>query len=36
MTTRTITAKSKVTVKRELLQHLGVGPREKVEVDRSC
>jgi len=34
MTTLTITAKGQVTLKQELLQHLGVGPGEKVEADK--
>ena len=34
MTTLTITAKGQVTLKRELLNHLGVGPGEKVEIDK--
>jgi len=33
MPTLTITAKGQVTLKKELLQHLGVKPGEKVEVD---
>ncbi len=33
MTTLTITAKGQVTLKKELLQHLGVKPGQKVEVD---
>ena len=33
MTTLTITAKGQVTLKQELLKHLGVGPGEKVEAD---
>jgi len=33
MTTLTITAKGQVTLKKELLQHLGVKPGEKVEVN---
>lgn len=33
MTTLTITAKQ-VTLKRDLLRHLGVGPGEKVEIDK--
>ena len=33
MTTLTVTAKGQVTLKKELLQHLGVRPGEKVEVD---
>lgn len=33
MTTLTITAKGQVTLKKELLQHLGVQPGQKIEVD---
>jgi len=33
VTTLTITAKGQVTLKQELLKHLGVSPGEKVEVD---
>lgn len=33
MTTLTVTAKGQVTLKKELLQHLGVKPGQKVEVD---
>lgn len=33
MTTLTITAKGQVTLKKELLRHLGVGPGQKVEVE---
>jgi bifunctional DNA-binding transcriptional regulator/antitoxin component of YhaV-PrlF toxin-antitoxin module len=33
MTTLTITAKGQVTLKRELLQHLGVGPGEQIAID---
>jgi len=33
MTTLTITAKGQVTLKRDLLQHLGVGPGDQVVVD---
>jgi hypothetical protein len=32
MTTLTVTAKGQVTLKREFLEHLGVGPGQKVEV----
>ncbi len=31
--TLTITAKGQVTLKKEVLDHLGVGPGDKVEVD---
>lgn len=34
MTTLTVTAKGQVTLKRELLQHLGIGPGQQIEVDR--
>ena len=34
MTTLTVTAKGQVTLKKELLQHLGVKPGQKIEVDR--
>ena len=34
MTTLTITAKGQVTLKQDLLKHLGVGPGEKVEADK--
>ena len=34
MTTLTITTKGQVTLKQSLLQHLGVGPGEKVEVEK--
>lgn len=33
MTTLTITAKGQVTFKQGLLQHLGVGPGQKIEVE---
>ena len=33
MTTLTVTAKGQVTLKKELLKHLGVKPGQKVEVD---
>lgn len=33
MTTLTITAKGQVTLKKELLQHLGVKPGQKIEVE---
>lgn len=33
MTTLTVTAKGQVTLKKELLQHLGVTPGQKIEVD---
>jgi len=34
MTTLTITAKGQVTLKQELLKHLGVGPGERVQADK--
>ena len=34
MTKLTITAKGQVTLRQELLRHLGVGPGEKVEADQ--
>ena len=34
MTTLTITAKGQVTLKQELLKHLGVGPGEKIQADK--
>ena len=33
MATLTVTAKGQVTLKKELLQHLGVKPGQKIEVD---
>ncbi|WP_163265939.1 AbrB/MazE/SpoVT family DNA-binding domain-containing protein [Chelativorans alearense] len=33
MTTLTVTSKGQVTLKKELLQHLGVKPGQKIEVD---
>lgn len=33
MTTLTVTAKGQVTLKKELLQHLGVKPGQKIEVE---
>jgi AbrB family looped-hinge helix DNA binding protein len=33
MTTLTVTAKGQVTLKKELLKHLGVQPGEKIEID---
>ncbi len=32
-TTLTVTAKGQVTLRKEVLQHLGVGPGQQVEVD---
>ena len=32
-TTLTVTAKGQVTLRKEVLRHLGVGPGQKVEVD---
>lgn len=34
MTTLTITTKGQVTLKRDLLKHLGVVPGEKIEADK--
>ena len=34
MTTLTITAKGQVTLKQSLLKHMGVGPGQKIEVDK--
>ena len=34
MTTLTITAKGEVTLKQELLKHLGVSPGEKIRADK--
>ena len=33
MPTLTVTAKGQVTLRKELLQHLGVGPGDKLELD---
>ena len=33
MTTLTVTAKGQITLKKELLQHLGVQPGQKIEAD---
>ena len=33
MTTLTVTAKGQVTLRKELLEHRGVGPGEKIVVD---
>ena len=34
MTTLTVTSKGQITLKRDLLKHLGVGPGEKIEADK--
>ncbi|MDX1253078.1 MAG: AbrB/MazE/SpoVT family DNA-binding domain-containing protein [Gammaproteobacteria bacterium] len=34
MSTLTITAKGQVTLKQDLLNHLGVGPGQKIEIDK--
>jgi bifunctional DNA-binding transcriptional regulator/antitoxin component of YhaV-PrlF toxin-antitoxin module len=34
MTILTVTSKGQVTLRRDLLQHLGVGPGEKIEIDK--
>ncbi len=33
MTTLTVTAKGQITLKQDLLQHLGVGPGQKIEAE---
>ncbi len=32
-TTLTVTAKGQVTLRKEVLRHLGVGPGQKIEID---
>jgi AbrB family looped-hinge helix DNA binding protein len=32
MTTLTVTARGQVTLRKEVLQHLGIGPGEKIEL----
>jgi AbrB family looped-hinge helix DNA binding protein len=34
MSTLTVTAKGQITLRKEILEHLGVAPGEKVEVDK--
>lgn len=34
MTTLTITAKGQVTLRKELLRHLGIGPGDKINVQK--
>lgn len=34
MTTLTVTSKGQVTLRKDLLQHLGIGPGEKISVER--
>jgi AbrB family looped-hinge helix DNA binding protein len=34
MATLTVTAKGQVTLRKDLLEHLGVGPGEKITVDK--
>ncbi|HET8996978.1 MAG TPA: AbrB/MazE/SpoVT family DNA-binding domain-containing protein [Acetobacteraceae bacterium] len=34
MTTLTVTAKGQVTLRKDLLQHLGVGPGQKISVEK--
>jgi antitoxin PrlF len=34
MTTLTVTAKGQVTLKRDVLEHLGVKPGDRIEVDK--
>jgi antitoxin PrlF len=33
MTTLTVTTKGQITLKRDLLEHLGVGPGQKIEAE---
>lgn len=33
MTTLTVTAKGQVTLRKEVLKHLGIGPGDKIEVE---
>ena len=33
MTTLTVTAKGQITLKQDLLEHLGVGPGQKIEAE---
>jgi len=35
MSTLTVTARGRVTFRKELLQHLGIRPGEKIELDLS-
>jgi len=34
MTTLTVTSKGQVTLRRELMQHLGITPGQQIEVDK--
>lgn len=34
MTTLTVTAKGQVTLRKDLLEHLGVGPGDKIDIDK--
>ena len=34
MPTLTVTAKGQITLKKDLLKHLGVGPGEKIDADK--
>jgi antitoxin PrlF len=34
MTILTVTARGQVTFRRDVLQHLGIGPGEKIELDK--
>lgn len=34
MTTLTVTAKGQITLRQDLLKHLGIGPGEKVEIEK--
>ena len=33
MVTLTVTARGQVTIRKEVLQHLGIGPGDKIELD---
>ena len=33
MATLTVTARGQVTIRKEVLQHLGIGPGDKIELD---
>ena len=34
MTTLTVTAKGQITLRQDLLKHLGIGPGDKVEIEK--
>jgi bifunctional DNA-binding transcriptional regulator/antitoxin component of YhaV-PrlF toxin-antitoxin module len=36
MATLTITSRGQVTLKKDLLQHMGITPGEKIEISLSC